>query len=348
MMEIKEVKELNLPAGYTARPMQGEADLPAMLAVFNASEAAAGNDAEITLEIMRYFYQHLTNCDPARDALLVENAEGLVAYARTYWQKQDNQAAYRFPLALHVHPNRAPSGLHDPLLHWLEARSRQVAAEQGHPREAEASLEMFADGTNLALIAFLERHGYAPVRFFARMERPNLDNIPDLPLPPGVEVRPVQPEHLRAIWDASNEAFRDHWGATEPTEEDYQRFLTNPVEFQPEVWKVAWDRASNEVVGMVLGYINHEENQSLRRKLGWTENISVSKPWRKQGVARALMAENLRELKARGMEYAALGVDTDNPTGAMRVYETMGFRPVKRNFVYQKPLWPERPGNSGN
>jgi hypothetical protein len=52
------------------------------------------------------------------------------------------------------------------------------------------------------------------------------------------------------------------------------------------------------------------------------------------------MAENLRELKARGMEDAALGVDTDNPTGALRVHESMGFRPVERETVYQKPLWP--------
>lgn len=56
--------------------------------------------------------------------------------------------------------------------------------------------------------------------------------------PAGLEIRAVQPEHLRAIWDAEVEAFRDHWGETEPTPEAYDRWLAND-EHQPEIWKVA-------------------------------------------------------------------------------------------------------------
>ena len=101
---------------------------------------------------------------------------------------------------------------------------------------------------------------------------------------------------------------------------------------------MAWDTATNQVAGMVLGYILAEENEKNNRLRGYTENICVRRPYRKQGVASALIAENLRELKARGLTEAALGVDTENLTGALGVYEAMGFRPVKRFTAYRKPF----------
>ena len=89
---------------------------------------------------------------------------------------------------------------------------------------------------------------------------------------------------------------------------------------------------------MVLGFIDHEQNKRQRRRRGWTENICVRRPWRKRGLAHALIAENLRELNARGMTEAALGVDTESLTGALRVYESMGFRAVRRDAVWRKPM----------
>jgi mycothiol synthase len=338
-MIAQALTELPALAGYTFRPMQGESDLPSMVDIVNASKAADGVSYVTTVEIQTTFYRTLTNCDPQRDMIMVEDSAGPVAHARTFWLKEKKRDAYMHMVGANVHPDHRRRGLGTAILHWLEARAREVAVEQGHPSPAEAYFQAFVYGKERARAALLERHGYRPVRFFYEMERPNLDDIQDAPLPAGLEVRPVRPEHMRAIWDANLEAFSDHWGEPEMTDSDYQRFLTNPVEHQPDIWKVAWDKASNEVVGMVLGYINHAENATFNRKRGWTENICVRKPWRKLGVARALIAENLRELKARGMESAALGVDTDNPTGALRVYESMGFRAVDRETAYQKPLW---------
>jgi mycothiol synthase len=336
------MKAMELPTltGYTFRHMQGEADIPAIVDVINAARRADGVDEVATVEAQTNMFRHLTHCDPARDILLAGGPDGLVAYARTFWLKEKEREAYMYPVVAFVHPEHRRRGLGTAILRWLEARARQVAVENAHPREAEANFQAFVYDQERERAALVQRHGYRPVRYFYNMERPNLDDIQDAPLAPGLEVRPVQPEQLRTIWAANLEAFSDHWGEPEMGESDYQRFINHPVEFQPDIWKVAWDKATNEVVGMVLGYINHAENEVLGRKRGWTENICVRRPWRKQGVARALIAENLRELKARGMKDAALGVDTDNPTGALRVYESMGFRPVERETVYQKPLWP--------
>ena len=74
------------------------------------------------------------------------------------------------------------------------------------------------------------------------------------------------------------------------------------------------------------------------RLRGYTENISVRRPWRRRGLARALIAASFPLLRARGMTEAALGVDTENLSGALRVYESCGFQSVSRETLYRKPL----------
>jgi ribosomal protein S18 acetylase RimI-like enzyme len=165
------------------------------------------------------------------------------------------------------------------------------------------------------------------------MVRPDLENIPDLPLPAGLEVRPALPEHYRPIFDASNEAFRDHWGYIPEPEENFQKMLADP-NLDPSLWRVAWN--SDRIAGMVLSFINKAENEEFNRKRGYTENICVLRPWRKQGLAKALIALSLKALKERGMDHAALGVDAENTSGATHLYEKMGFRVVSRGTIYRK------------
>jgi len=148
----------------------------------------------------------------------------------------------------------------------------------------------------------------------------------------------VLPEHYRAIWDADTEAFRDHWGFVEPGEEDYQAWLADKTVFQPELWQIAWDVAQNQVAGQVRTYIDHEQNETYHRQRGWTESISVRRPWRRRGLARALIIRSLRAQKEAGMRESALWVDSENLSGATRVYEECGFRVAKRETIYQKSL----------
>jgi ribosomal protein S18 acetylase RimI-like enzyme len=180
----------------------------------------------------------------------------------------------------------------------------------------------------------LEAAGYRPVTHFADMLRPDLDDIPEAALPAGLEVRPVMLEHYRAIWEAEVEAFQDHWGASFD-EKDYQRFLDEPT-FGPALWRIAWD--GDQVAGQVRSYIDSPENEEFGRRRGYAENISVRRPWRRQGLARALLVESLHALKRRGMEQAALGVHFENPRQALQLYESVGFGVVRMNTTVRKPL----------
>jgi ribosomal protein S18 acetylase RimI-like enzyme len=181
----------------------------------------------------------------------------------------------------------------------------------------------------------LKDEAYEPVRYAFHMETPDLDHIPDAPMPPRLEIRPAEPEHYRAIWEANVEAFRDHWGATETEEEDFESWLNNPM-LQPEMWVVAWE--GDQVAGSILNFINHGFNDRTGRKLGYTEWISVRRPWRRLGLARALLARSMQVHKDRGMTQTALGVDTENPTGALGLYESMGYRVVSKTTTYRKRL----------
>jgi len=76
----------------------------------------------------------------------------------------------------------------------------------------------------------------------------------------------------------------------------------------------------------------------MKMRRGYTEGISVRRPWRKRGVASALINRSLLMFREMGMTEAALGVDTENLSGALRVYEASGFRPLSRGTTYRKPL----------
>jgi len=167
------------------------------------------------------------------------------------------------------------------------------------------------------------------------MLRPDLENIPEAPLPAGLEVRPVLPAHMPLIFSAMCEAFRDHWGYISPSDADYQEWLDDPKS-DPSLWRVAWD--GDQVAGSVQSFINQTENKEYGRLRGYTEEISVRRNWRRRGLARALLVQSLHAVKAAGMQEAGLGVDSQNPNQAFALYESVGFRTVKQLFAYRKPL----------
>ncbi len=114
------------------------------------------------------------------------------------------------------------------------------------------------------------------------------------------------------------------------------RVLCQNPDYDPSLLRVAWQ--GDQVAGMVLSFIDKDQNEMYGRKRGYTENICVRRPWRRQGLAKALIASSLFALKERGMIEAGLGVDAENISGALNLYELMGFRVVKKNIIYRKPL----------
>jgi mycothiol synthase len=335
--EIIDVPDALAIPGLRFRRFQGEADFPRMVAVYNECMAADGVDAVTTVERVASFTTPDDHFDPIRDMVFAvvegEPDDGVVGYSHIVWF-EDNQGNVIHQSSGCVLPRWRRKGLGGAMLRHNEALMRRAAAER--LRDKSHLFETIVSESNVGGTALVLREGYQPVIYFAVMVRPNLENVPEAPMPKGLEVRPVAPEHYRAIWEASEEAMLDNWEHVPGDEEDYHRWLNHPIEFQPELWKVAWD--GDEVVGQVRSYIDEAQNQAEGRNRGYTEYVSVRRPWRKRGLARALLVQSLKELKARSMTEASLDVNTDNPRGAFALYESVGFQTTRVDVLYQKPM----------
>jgi ribosomal protein S18 acetylase RimI-like enzyme len=321
-----------LPAGAILRHLRAPDDFHAMNTIANAIRRAEGTDFSTTDEQFAQFYADPPGSDPTTDVAVAEIDGRIVGYGRAAWHEElDGTRIYE--VIPFLDPALTGSELFLALIDALEARDRVIAAD--HPA-GEKHFETFGGDLAPERDALLRARGYEPVRFFYSMLRPTLDDLPDAPLPEGLEIREVRPEHLPAIWAADQEAFRDHWGFFSGDDAEYERFRTDPVMSDTSLWRVAWD--GDEVAGQVRSFISDDENRRLGRLVGHTEHISVRRPWRRRGLARALIAASFPLLRARGMTQAALGVDTENTSGALRVYERCGFVPVSRTTTYRKPL----------
>ncbi len=336
----KNIVNIPLPEipAFSLRNFQGEADYAHLHHILEACFVADHQDEPVTLEDIRNTYTHLHHCDPNQDVMIAEIAGETVGYSRVWWELEGSGLWLGFHVG-GVLPEWRHKGIGHTLFRHDEQRLSRIARELKQTAQIPQDTECYSDAFNfegqVARARLVESLGYQPVRYAFNMLRPSLEDIPDLPLPAGVEVRPVQPEQMRQIWEASNEAFKDHWGHIPDPWEEYQRIMNDP-DFDPSLWRVAWQ--GDQVAGMVLSYIDRDENSIFGLKRGHTENICVRRAWRKQGLAKALIAMSLAALKERGMTEAALGVDAENISGALHLYQHMGFQVVKTNTIYRKRL----------
>ena len=318
--------------GLTFRHYRGESDHPAMLRVVEESKKVDLYEETATLEDITNWLNHLDNSDPYTDMLFVEMNKEVVGFTLVWWDKDPN-GPYFYGHFADLMPVWRGKGIRHAMLHYNESRLREIAST--HPKDRNRYFRVLIEETEVHWRSVLEDEGYTIMRYGVKMVRPTLDNIPDLPLPEGVEVRPVTPEHYQAIISAWNEACRDMRGQIPISEETFKGMQKDPS-FDPSLWQIAW--YNSQVIGTVICFILEKENQEYHRKRGYTELISVKRPWRNQGIAKALIARALKKLKEGGMTEAALGVDTGNPSGALHLYEKMGYKPVKRAIFYWKPL----------
>jgi mycothiol synthase len=193
-------------------------------------------------------------------------------------------------------------------------------------------------GVNMAqpeVAAAAEALGYERIRYSFLMRRPLDLPIDDAPLPDGLEFRSVREADHRAIFDGNEEAFEDHWEHAERTEDDFRILFAEPA-LDTSLWAVAWD--GDQVAGVSMNWIDAEENEQLGTNAGWLGSVSVRRPWRKRGVGAAVITASLRTFKERGMDDARLGVDAENPTGALALYTRLGFTPYQTFGIYRKPV----------
>lgn len=330
--DLLALRQSDLLPGLHIRRFAGESDYPNILAVLNGMLRADGIQQLATLEEIANNYQRLINCDPYQDMLFIELNGEVQGYGRGWWMEEES-GLRRYITLLYLLPPLRQDALGHSLTDWFEARHRQIAAE--HPARTDSVLEVFANDNQPWITNLWQARGYQAVRYGFDMVRDLSLPIVDVPCPPGIEVRPVGKDQLRLCWDASQEAFRDHWGFVPSTEAQYEGWLKDVTDDYP-LWKVGW--AGEEIAGQVQNFVNKEENTEFNRARGYTEAISTRRLYRKQGLARYLLTESMKMFKEMGMSETALGVDAQNPNGALKLYESVGYTVVLKGVTYRKPI----------
>jgi mycothiol synthase len=325
---------MNGPSEITFRDFDPERDFDVAAALIREVNNHDGEPWLPTADNLRHDWAATSGYEAARDTRLAFDGEQLVGAANVGWRERSGTIVHN--IEVWVRPSHRRRGVGTALARWAEAHAvESVGAGYGGSPALPHVHNGGIDTLVPAAARFAEKMGYRPMRYGFLMQRDLGEPIPDVPLPGGIEVRPVVEADHRRIWDADAEAFLDHWEASVREESDYRRFFEEP-DLDTSLWQVAWD--GDEVVGSVLNFIYPDENRELGVEVGWLQHVSTRRAWRGRGVASALIVRSLISLRDRGMSVARLGVDGENPTGALGVYKRLGFYEFRQWVVQRKPF----------
>ncbi|MGA9162373.1 MAG: GNAT family N-acetyltransferase [Actinomycetota bacterium] len=216
-------------------------------------------------------------------------------------------------------------GLGAALLDRIEARAAERLA--GAPGGA---LFVAVTDTDTAAAVLVAGRGFRCVRTFRHLQL-DLDGPTRQPgePPPGIEIRGIDPEHdLGRIHAIFVEAFRDEWGYRPIAFEEWSGLEVETPDFDPSLWLLASD--GDDAVGALSGVVWGDR--------GWVGELGVRRPWRGRGIASALLRRAFATFASRGLSRVMLNVDSENSTGAVRLYERVGMRTVRGWDVYEKPV----------
>jgi ribosomal protein S18 acetylase RimI-like enzyme len=260
--------------------------------------------------------------DPARDVLVVTLEGIMIGYSTVQWWTETDGTWLYLSLGWLV-PEWRRRGIGTAMLHWAEGRCGELAA--AHPTAGKAFYGANASETERDATALLLNEGYSVALTVLEMGLDDLTRLRDMALPAGFITRPLQPSDLVALFDSMNGCYSDHAFGEVLHYEDWakeQRDLST--------WHVAWDERTAEMAGQVQVLIRAGRPE--------IEEVSVRAPYRRRGLARALIARGLDALRGKGIHSVRLRTVYENPQQAWRVYESVGFRVLKRFPRYRKAM----------
>jgi mycothiol synthase len=310
------------PGLHLRTPQMTDADAVAQL-TYDVCAADGDTTVATTADEMRQMWQE-PGFDLANDAWVIETADGrIVGYEELY----NRHGFASFEGDGYVHPNFLNRGIGTTFLRALEARTL-VAMQQAEP-DLQVYIRNGFGAKDVRACEMHENEGYRRVRYSWRMEI-QLDAPPPRPAwPEGVELRPfLVDEQAFAIYEASEEAFRDHWGHAPLKYDNWKTKTILRPGFDPTLYFIAWD--GDQVAGMALCRPKPE--------VGWVSILGVRRPWRKCGLGQALLQHAFGEFYGRGTKTIGLGVDAQSLTGATRLYQRVGMKVAMEYVFYQKEL----------
>jgi ribosomal protein S18 acetylase RimI-like enzyme len=310
---------VHLPADAVVRSPT-TADVPIILDVIHAYDIETIGYPDYTADDVRDDLAD-PRLDPERDAWLVLDAAGTaIGWA---WIIDRNRTG-ALEADAYVRPG-APQVIGAFLVDRIVERAGEIAVRNG-VAEAEVGVGIVTNDTRTA--GWLAWAGFSVARLFSRMEVALTGAERPPQLPPGTRIRAVVgDDDRRTLHWVLTEAFAEHFGSVAEAYDDWSARMTAASTADPSQWWLA------EVDGVAAGCAIGTE-QFAAENGGWVKYLAVLAPYRGRGLGRALLQHVLAEFARRGRVKAGLGVDTQNETGALRLYESIGMRPA-----YQADIW---------
>lgn len=299
---------MSLPAGYTSRPAQWH-DLDAVAALLRDCDLADVGFADPVRGHIEETWRTPTFDLASSTLLVLLDDDRPVAYAEV----SGHHPALSLEGYGRVHPDHRRRGVGSALIEWIERRAS---------RDAPPMLYLGILSTDTAAGRLLRGRGCEVVRTFWHMEIDPARRAGPVS-PEGIEIRPYRHDSdVRAVHDALEEAFQGHW-RHEPY--PFDQHAEEMGRADPRIAPVA--TYGGEVVGAAVGRVLEDT--------GWIDVLGVRPPWRGRGIAKALLLRCFEGFSGLGSRSVLLNVDSENATGATRLYESVGMR-VRRSFdVYE-------------
>jgi mycothiol synthase len=318
-------------ARWTLRPTTLD-DMHGALALANAcSQEMIGTD-EFSIEDYRNSWSDPAH-DLAADTCIAQTADGTIVGCVELWNNTPFVGCWIWAC---VHPAFRGQGIGTALMDWAEDRAR-VALDRA-PSGTRIVLEASVNSGHQPSFDLLTERGYSAVHRRLSMARDLAGDLPAPVWPAGIAVRTMQPGQELALYRAKNEAFRDHWGHIEAPEQEgfavWQHRRINDSSYDPSLWFLALD--GDEIAGFSMCQLKTSEDPAM----GWVNSLGVRRPWRRQGLAEALLYLSFGELRRRGQASVGLDVDASSLTGAMRLYHKAGMREIRQTIFFEKELRP--------
>lgn len=320
-----------LPEGCSARSLTPD-DVDAVAALLAEAEKVDDTGEFLDADdLTEWWVNDLV--DLPRDGLAVCRDGAVVGYA-TAVAPPTFRDAFAVYLEGRVHPAHRGRGIGSALLDWQLRRGAEVHAEQ-HP-EAPARLTVTVAETMPALAELARRAGLTAHRVYRQMERP-LTELPE-PAADGVVLVPFDWALDDEVRRAHNGAFTDHYGSSERDVASWQHMFTGQRSFRADLSTLAL--ADGAVVAYALVYVYESDTRATGIREAHFGQIGTLPTFRGRGLGSAVIATSLRAAAASDCQTAGLQVDSENSSGAVGLYERLGFRTRRIRVSWSRPVPP--------
>lgn len=309
-------------------------DLKALVALINRADAFDRLERATTMEEMKH-EMGWPDYFPETDCFLAWNNGHLVGYTDFFLGNSKAGQWGTFYTSGIVDPHWRRQGVGRRLLETLYQRAAERLDEvQDKPVYFQATARDVEEDRQ----ALYQGLGMERVRYFVNLARPIDNGLPPAVMPQGYRLRTFDPTHdAETVWQVDNLAFQDHWGFTGFPLDAFQHWLKAP-HFRPDLWLLAEEEGTGQVVGMSLNQIEPDWIAQTGRQEGYVNTLAVLREHRMQGLGTALLVHSLHILRQAGMEAAHLHADAENLTGAVRIYKRVGFKVRKTSVAYRKRM----------